>query len=274
MIKVEHISKTFETPYGAHVALKDVSFEIPDGKCVLIGGENGSGKSVLMSIIAGLEDPDSGNISTRAENRDTAPRRGNEKSDHDDEKPDRAGNGSNRGTGSESDRVGLVFQEAETQILGETPREDIAFGPKNLDWKTADINAAVESALEKVGLTEKADFPARFLSGGEKRRLAVACMLAMNLDTIILDEPYANLDLGGVRQVNKVIASLKAEKKTVIVLTHELEKCLGLADKMIVLFRGQKVFDGSADEALKMDLEQWNIRNPITSYKTVKDLVW
>lgn len=267
MIKVEHISKTFETPYGAHEALKDISFEVADGKCVLIGGENGSGKSVLMSIIAGLEDPDSGNISTRAENRDTAPCRA-------DEKPDRAGNGSNRGTGSESDRVGLVFQEAETQILGETPREDIAFGPKNLDWKTADINAAVESALEKVGLTEKADFPARFLSGGEKRRLAVACMLAMNLDTIILDEPYANLDLGGVRQVNKVIASLKAQKKTVIVLTHELEKCLGLADKMIVLFRGQKVFEGEPEDALKMDLEQWNIRNPITSYKTVKDLVW
>ena len=246
MISVSNLCKTFLTSEGPCKALKDVSLEIPEGCCTVIGGENGSGKSVLMSILAGLEEADSGNVELA---------------------------GGARGTDL-LDSVGLVFQEAETQILGETPREDIAFGPKNLGWKKDQIELAVNMALEKTGLTAKADFPARFLSGGEKRRLAVACMISMNLPVIILDEPYANLDFGGVKQVNALISQLKEEGKTVIILTHEIEKCLGLAQKFIVLFRGQKVFEGTPEEGLQQNLEQWNIRNPLVSYTKVKDLIW
>ena len=238
-IKITNLSKTFQTSAGPKKALDNVSLEIAEGECLVIGGENGSGKSVLMSIIAGLQDGDNSASSVFVDG-----------------------------------RVGLVFQEAETQILGETPAEDISFGPKNLGWKKADVLAAVREALEKTGLTEKADFPARFLSGGEKRRLAVACMLAMKLPTIILDEPYANLDFGGVKQVNKLIRQLKAEGKTVIILTHEIEKCLGLADRFVVLFRGKKVFDGNPEVGLKQNFEEWNIRNPLVSYKSVNDLIW
>ena len=237
-IKIENLSKTFRTANGKFKALDNISLEIFEGECVVVGGENGSGKSVLMSIIAGLEKSDSKNKEVSAP------------------------------------PVGLVFQEAETQILGETPVEDIAFGPKNQGLKKEEVELAVKDALEKTGLTQKADFPARFLSGGEKRRLAVACMLAMNLPVIILDEPYANLDFGGVKQVNSLIRQLKTEGKTVIILTHEIEKCLGLTDRFIVLFRGTKVFDGKPAEGLKQNLEQWNIRNPIVEYKNVGDLVW
>ena len=99
-------------------------------------------------------------------------------------------------------------------------------------------------------------------------------MLAMKLPIIILDEPYANLDFGGVKQVNALVRELKADGKTVIILTHELEKCLGLADRLVVLFRGKKVFDGSPEEGLRQKLEEWNIRNPLTSYKSVNDLIW
>lgn len=243
MIKIQNVTKSFKTYDSVKLALKNVSLEIPDGQCVVIGGENGSGKSVLMSIISGLEDSFSGQV----------------------ECLDAAG---------KKVRAGLVFQDAETQILGETPKEDIAFGPKNLGWKQEQVDEAVALALEKTGLTEKADFPARFLSGGEKRRLAVACMIAMNLPIIILDEPYANLDYVGVKQVNALIRQLKDEGKTVLILSHEIEKCLGLADKFVVLFRGEKVFEGSAEEGLQQDLEQWNIRNPLVSYKGVQDLVW
>ena len=237
-IKIENLSKTFQTSAGSKKALDNVSLEIAEGECVVIGGENGSGKSVLMSIIAGLQEGDG--------------------------HPLVEVNG----------RVGLVFQEAETQILGETPAEDIAFGPKNLGWKKSDVEAAVVEALEKTGLTDKADFPARFLSGGEKRRLAVACMLSMKLPTIILDEPYANLDFGGVKQVNALIRQLKKDGKTVIILSHELEKCLGLADRFVVLFRGKKVFDGTPGMGLRHNLEAWNIRNPLVSYSKVEDLIW
>lgn len=237
MLKINDICKSFETSEGINYALQNVSFEIPDGTCTVIGGENGSGKSVLMSIIAGLEEADSGTIEN-------------------------------------SCKAGLVFQEAETQILGETPREDIAFGPKNLGFTKEQTEQAVIDALQKTGLTSKADFPARFLSGGEKRRLAVACMIAMNLPVIILDEPYANLDFTGVKQVNSLVKSLKEQGRTVIILTHEIEKCLALAEKFIVLFRGKKVFDGTPEEIVKLDLEKWNIKNPFANYSAIKDLVW
>ena len=249
-IRINHLSKTFKTSDGLKKALDDVSFEIEEGQCLVIGGENGSGKSLLMSIIAGLEEADKTVIS-----------------------PSSTGSGTATTVEVEG-RVGLVFQEAETQILGETPAEDITFGPKNLGWRKEEVQAAVTDALEKTGLVSKADFPARFLSGGEKRRLAVACMLAMQLPIIILDEPYANLDFGGVKQVNALIRELKADGKTIIILTHEIEKCLGLADRFIVLFRGKKVFDGLPLEGLSQNLEEWNIRNPLVSYKRVEDLVW
>lgn len=239
-IKIEHLSKTFYTSAGEKKALDDVELKISEGEFVVVGGENGSGKSVLMSIISGLQDYDN----------------------------------NERSLVEISERVGLVFQEAETQILGETPREDIGFGPKNLGWKKEQIQTAVCDALEKTGLTEKADFPARFLSGGEKRRLAVACMLAMNLPVIILDEPYANLDYSGVKQVNSLLNQLKQDGKTVIVLTHEIEKCLGLANRFVVLFRGKKVFDGSPEYGLKKNLEAWNIRNPLVTYSCAEDLIW
>lgn len=260
-IKINHLSKTFNTLAGPKKALDDVSLEINEGECLVIGGENGSGKSVLMQIIAGLM---KGDKKTVVE----FPRSSRSVSG------DEVSETSSDPCVQVDGRVGLVFQEAETQILGETPAEDIAFGPKNLGWKKADVQVAVREALEQTGLTDKADFPARFLSGGEKRRLAVACMLAMKLPTIILDEPYANLDFGGVKQVNKLIRQLKAEGKTVIILTHEIEKCLGLADRFVVLFRGKKVFDGTPGMGLRHNLEAWNIRNPLVSYGKVEDLIW
>ena len=244
-IKINHLSKTFRSASGEKKALDDVSLEIHEGECVLIGGENGSGKSLLMSIIAGLEEADKTAVGAPVET-----------------------------TMFVDGRAGLVFQEAETQILGETPAEDIAFGPKNLGWKKVEVQKAVHDALERTGLNNKSDFPARFLSGGEKRRLAVACMLAMNLPIIILDEPYANLDFGGVKQVNALIRQLKADGKTVIILSHEIEKCLGIADRFIVLKQGKKVFDGLPAEGLKQNLEEWNIRNPLVSYTKIEDLIW
>nr|MBP3282101.1 ABC transporter ATP-binding protein [Treponema sp.] len=225
-IVVDGVSKSFRTFGGVHEALKGVSFSVDEGSAVVIGGENGSGKSVLMGIIAGLEKPDSGSVSCFG-------------------------------------KVGLVFQDADTQILGETPREDVAVGPRNQKRPRKEVDALVEAALARTDL-----------SGGQKRRLAVACMIAMENPIIIFDEPYANLDYGGVRQVNALVSSLKEEGKTVLILTHELEKCLALADRFIVLFRGEKVFDGTPADGLSENLEEWNIRNPLSSYSSVGDLLW
>lgn len=237
IIELENVSKIYSTSLGKKTAVNKVSFSVEEGSLTVIGGENGSGKSVLMNIISGLEKATEGKVKINS-------------------------------------KVGLVFQEADSQILGETVEEDVSFGPKNQKKSKEEIKILVESALKEVGLFEKKDFPARFLSGGEKRRLAVACMLSMNLPALIFDEPYANLDFTGVKQVNSLIRKLKEQGKTVIILTHELEKCLGLADKFLVLFRGDKVFEGSVEEGLKQNLEEWNIHNPIAQYNKISDLIW
>ncbi|OJF77592.1 MAG: cobalt ABC transporter ATP-binding protein [Treponema sp. CETP13] len=218
-------------------ALDNVSFTIKKSSTVVIGGANGSGKSVLMSIIAQLSNPTTGTVSTDG-------------------------------------RVGLIFQDTDTQILGETPEEDIAFGLKNTKVPKQKREKIIQDMIQKTGLSHRKGFPARFLSGGEKRRLAVAGILAVECPTIIFDEPYANLDYEGVQQVNALICMLQREQKTVIILTHELEKCLALADHFLILYNGKLVFNGTPHEGLKQPLENWKIRNPLTKYSNSNDLVW
>ena len=223
---------------GYFYALDDISLSINEGECTIIAGANGSGKSLLMSIIAGLEEPTSGTVKTNL-------------------------------------KVGLVFQEPDMQILGETPREDIAFGPRNLGYNKKQIIQCVEEALKQTGLCEKAEFPARSLSGGEKRRLAVAGVLAMDAQIIIFDEPYANMDYPGVIQVNRLFQKLIKDGKTIIILTHELEKCMALAKRLIVLCKGKIAYDGEIKDALAFDLELYGIRNPLKSSAcNIEDLLW
>lgn len=216
-----------------------VSFSVGQGEFLLVAGPNGSGKSVLMSLIAGLDQATSGILFVEP--------------------------------GFEA---GLVFQDADAQILGETPWEDVMFGAKNLGLKKEEAAARSRQALEQVGLYEKKDFNARTLSGGEKRRLAVAGILALRRELIIFDEPFANLDWPGVRQVTAVMKELKAQKKTVIVLTHEIEKVLALADRFVILNNGRVAFDGIPADGLKLKLEEYGIKNPLQSYKRLEDLLW
>ena len=112
------------------------------------------------------------------------------------------------------------------------------------------------------------------MSGGEKRRLAVAGILAMGRDLIIFDEPFANLDWPGVKQVCAILKDLKEEGKSIILLTHEIEKVLALANRFIILDKGKIRFDGKPSEGLKLNLEEFSIRNPLNSYNKLEDLLW
>ena len=233
VLEVQNINRTFA---NGTIALQDVSFSVKKGEFLVIGGKNGSGKSVLMSLIAGLDKQTIGTI--------------------------------------KCDEVGLVFQDANSQILGETPLEDVLFGLRNLQLKKQERLQKAEETLKQCGLLEKRDFQARVLSGGEKRRLAVAGILALNRDFIIFDEPFANLDLIGIKQVCAILKQLKEQNKTIIVLTHDLEKILGLADSFIILDSGKIKFNGTPEDGLKLNLEEYGIKNPLTSYNSVKDLFW
>ncbi|MDR0878364.1 MAG: energy-coupling factor ABC transporter ATP-binding protein [Treponema sp.] len=249
LFSAKNISKVFPNAEGGFRALSSLNLDIFEGECLLIAGSNGSGKTVLMRILSGLMDPSEGEIFFK----------GKPLSD--------AGKNLRR-------EVGLVFQDADAQILGETVEEDIAFGPKNLGLSKDETGRRLEEALAALALTEKRTFAPRRLSGGEKRRLAVAGILAMGCSTVIMDEPFANLDWPGVVQTLEIIVNLKKNGKTVIVLTHELEKALALAGRLVILHRGTIQDSGNPEEVLDRLESVWGVRDPRRNYAKIEDCTW
>jgi biotin transport system ATP-binding protein len=238
LFSVQGLKKKFPNGY---MGANGINLGIYEGECLLIAGSNGSGKTVLMRMMAGLMEPSEGKILYRGK---TLSQWGNAIRLY----------------------VGLVFQDADAQIIGETVEEDIRFGPENLKLGKAEIAKRLDYALEKLGLGDKKEYAPRLLSGGEKRRLAVAGVLAMGCETIIFDEPFANLDWPGVVQVLNIIQELKAQKKTVIILTHELEKVMALSDRLIILDKGVIRDSGIPEEVLDRLDKSWGIRDPRHTY--------
>ena len=246
LFSAKNVSMIFPNGYQA---LSAVNLDIYEGECLLIAGANGSGKTLLMRMLAFLLEPSGGEILFRG-------------------KP--LGEYGKRLRRS----VGLVFQDSDTQLLGETVEEDIRFGPENLKLSKEEIQSRVIASMAALELTPKRDFPVRRLSGGEKRRLAVAGILAMGCETIIMDEPFANMDWPGVIQVLKIVRDMKQSGKTIIILTHELEKVLAFADRLVIL-AGGKIRDIGECEAVLDRLDPaWGVRDPRGFYRDVKDCSW
>jgi len=205
-------------------ALKNIDLTIRDGEFITIAGRNGSGKTLLGRHLVGLSAPTSGRILFRgAEVKNSI-------------KALRLA-------------VGFVFQDTDSQILGQTVAEDVAFGPSNLGLPLAEIKERTKEALALARLSGKEDQRPETLSGGEKRRLSLAGVLAMRPSCVILDEPFANLDLESVRDIVRICGNLKERGATIIIVTHELEKILPLAGRLIILDGGEKCFDGEPSSA-------------------------
>ena len=246
LFSVHGLTKVFPNGFKA---LNGINLDVYEGECLLIAGPNGSGKTLLMQTLTGLFDPTEGEILFK---------------------------GKPLGECKTSIRcsVGLVFQDADSQILGETVEEDIRFGPENLKLPKEEMETRIEKTLVDLELTEKREFTARSLSGGEKRRLAVAGILAMGCETIIMDEPFANLDWPGVIQVLKIISGLKNSKKTIIILTHELEKVLAFADRLLIIAGGEIKDSGEPEAVLNRLKNDWGVRDPRRVYHNAADCTW
>ena len=250
LFSVLNLTKTFLPGSPGEVkALAGVNLEIRSGEFILIAGANGSGKTVLMLILAGLMESGGGEVLFR-------------------------GQALGRVREELRRHIGLVFQDADAQIVGETVAEDVAFGPKNLGFSKAALGEQTLLAMRAAGLEHKRDHAPRNLSGGEKRRLAVAGVLAMGCRTVILDEPFANLDWPGVLQVQDILRKLKREGKTVILLTHALEKALFLADRLVILHRGTVREDGEPEAVLDRLKDEYGVRDPRKGYAAEEDLPW
>ena len=202
------------------LALDNVSFEIADGEKVAVIGHTGSGKSTLMQHLNGIIKPSSGSIII---------------GDTDITDPKTVMKDVRR-------RVGLVFQYPEYQLFEETVAKDIAFGPKNLGLSEEEINVRVREAIQLVGLdyddiAERSPFE---LSGGQKRRVAIAGVIAMEPEILILDEPTAGLDPGAHKEILRMIEKIHSTQKNIIIfVSHNMSDVAEMADRVLVMDEGK-----------------------------------
>ena len=215
------------TPFE-HKALENVSFSVNRGEFIGIIGHTGSGKSTLMQQLNGLLKPTSGQVIL----------------DGQDIWSDK------KLTRQARFRVGLVFQYPEYQLFEETVYKDIAFGPKNMGLKPEEIDRRVREAAGFVGLTEKQLEASPFdLSGGQKRRVAIAGVIAMEPEVLILDEPTAGLDpIGRAEILGNIEAYRKAKNATIMMVSHSMEDVARLTDRLLVMNGSHLAMDGSPAE--------------------------
>ena len=217
-------------------ALKGINVSFPQGQFAVICGANGCGKSVFAFHLNGLISPTKGLITF-------------------------GGQDIQKNLRNARKNIGLVFQDPDSQIIGQTARKDAAFGPQNLGYKKNIVDEKTETALRTIGLWERRDERPHLFSGGEKRRLAIAGLLAMDSQVLVFDEPLSNLDYPGVRQALKSIIDLHSEGRTIILITHDLSKVLAHADRLIVMNGGKIAADGNPEDLLDK-LEENGVRRP------------
>ncbi|MBO5934931.1 MAG: energy-coupling factor transporter ATPase [Clostridia bacterium] len=212
-----------ETPLP--LAIKNINIDIKKGEFVAILGHNGSGKSTFAKLSNAIILPESGNV--YVEGMDTA-----------DESLEYA----------IRQKVGVVFQNPDNQIVATIVEEDVAFGPENLGIEPDEIRQRVDDALKAVGMYEYRLHEPHKLSGGQKQRVAIAGVMAMQTDCIVLDEPTAMLDPKGREEVMKSMLRLNKELgKTVVLITHYMDEAVK-ADRVIVMNSGNVVLDGTPQE--------------------------
>lgn len=236
-----------KTAYEIH-ALKDINLKIGDGEFIGIIGHTGSGKSTLIQHLNGLIKATSGGIYYN----------GQDIYDEDYNRKELRG------------KVGLVFQYPEHQLFETTIFEDVCFGPKNQGLSKKDAELRAFTALRSVGLPEEYWYHSPFeLSGGQKRRVAIAGVLAMKPEVLVLDEPTAGLDPKGRDEILDQVAAMHRElKMTIILVSHSMEDVAKYVDRLIVMNQGSVMFDGTPREVFchYRELEAVGLAAPQVTY--------
>ncbi len=227
-IQIEHLTHTYQpgSPYQA-TAIHDVTMTVADGELLALIGHTGSGKSTLAQHMNGLLTPTSGRVLVDGEdiNQKGADRRAVRR------------------------KVGLVFQYPEHQLFEETVARDIAFGPKNLGLSPEESKARALEAMDRVGLPrEYAERSPFELSGGQMRRAALAGVLAMRPETLLLDEPAAGLDPRGRSELYQLISRLHDEGVTCVLISHSMDDVSRLATRIAVLKEGALAMQGTPEQ--------------------------
>ena len=242
-LDVRHLTYVYNpgTPFETQ-AVDDVSFEVHDGEFVGIIGHTGSGKSTLIQHFNALIEPTSGSVLVDGEDIFASKSRA-----------------------ALRRRVGLVFQYPEYQLFEETVLKDVCFGPKNMGKAEGECASAAREALRLVGLNEDTWDKSPFeLSGGQQRRAALAGVLAMQPEVLILDEPAAGLDPSGRKEILDIIKRIHLQGTTVIMVSHSMDDVARLCGRIIVMEKGRKAMDGTPAEVFSRveELEKMGLKPP------------
>ena len=242
MIEVKNLKYSYNSHYQA---LKGVSLKVNKGEMVSLLGKNGAGKSTLFLHLNGIYEPDEGQVFI----------------DGEELKYDK------KSLLKFRQKVGIVFQNPDDQIFAPTVEEDVAFGPLNLGLPMEEVQDRVEDALARVGMSGFEKAAPHHLSGGQKKRVAIAGILAMKPEIMVLDEPTAGLDPQGVTNLSKLLRQLNDEGITIIISTHEVDLVPNYADKIFVLVDGLLIGEGTPKEIFSQPeiLEKANLKVPIVT---------
>lgn len=244
IIAIRHLTHVYTSAQTRHAALTDVSLEVERGQCVAIIGYNGSGKTTLVQHFNGLLRPTEGSV--YVDDIDVGARATDLR--------------------ALRQRVGMLFQFPEAQLFERTVYDDVAFGPRLMHLERRMIRTRVLAALETVGLPH-AEYGARSpfdLSGGQRRRVALAGVLAMEPSILVLDEPTVGLDADGRAEFYIYLRRVHRQGVTIVLVSHDMAEVAELADRIFVMFEGGLVMQGSAREvfANSEQLRAWRLAPP------------
>lgn len=221
--------------------LKEINITVRKGERIVVLGSNGAGKSTCFLNLNGVYRPDSGRILYRGQEigkKDLNQLRKN---------------------------VGIVFQDADNQIIASTVFAEVSFGPMNLKLPRDEVKQRVEDALEYMNLTEMRDRPPHYLSGGEKKRVSIADIIAMESEVVIFDEPTASLDPVNVEILEGILDKMNKVGKTLLISTHDVDFAYRWADRAVIFAGGRIIADGPVQKVFKDDevLNQANLKRPV-----------
>lgn len=237
IIEVKNLTYEYQT--GTH-ALNHINITVKRGEKIAVMGSNGAGKSTFFLNLNGVLQPDGGEIRYRGKvigKKELNELRKN---------------------------VGFVFQDADSQIIASDVQGEVSFGPMNLKLPKEEVRKRVEEALEYMNITEYRNRPPHYLSGGEKKRVSIADIIAMKSEVVLFDEPTAALDPLSADMLEEVLAKLSAEGKTLLISTHDVDFAYRWAERIVVFCQGNIIADGTPLEIFQNEkvLEQAHLKKP------------
>lgn len=240
LLKIEQLYYTYQD--GTH-ALNGIDLEIKKGEKVAIMGANGSGKSTFFLHLNGILKPQKGMIKIHGKPIDY----------------------SRKGLQEIRKKVGIVFQDPDNQLFSANVRQEISFGLFNLGYSNAEAKEKVDKIVDELEITEFQEKPTHFLSGGQKKRVAIADVLVMEPEVMILDEPVSSLDPKHARMIDEITDALSEKGITLIISTHNVERALLWADRVVLFHEGRIVGQGKPEEIFKEEklLKMTNLEKPI-----------